>query len=101
MRIEENTNYACPDCGVRGLTVSGVTKGDGGMHRNSGGATYAIKQGIRRFVEPENHAARFGFHWNRHALTQLDRFTGRTVSRDRLFQVTGWARAHRLSIACF
>jgi SAM-dependent methyltransferase len=91
VRIEANAIYACPACGAGGWTVSGATEGEGEIRCIACGAKYAIKQGIPRFVEPENYAASFGYQWNRHARTQLDSFTGRTVSRDRLFGVTGWA----------
>ncbi|MBU1645429.1 MAG: methyltransferase domain-containing protein [Gammaproteobacteria bacterium] len=88
MRSEALDTYACPGCGGRTWNVADPDNGElvcGGC-----GASYAIRQGIPRFVEPENYAASFGFQWNQHARTQLDSFTGRPVSRDRLFGVTGW-----------
>ena len=52
--------------------------------------TYPIRMGIPRLVPLDNYADSFGFQWNVHAKTQLDSYTGLTVSRDRLFGVTGW-----------
>jgi SAM-dependent methyltransferase len=41
-------------------------------------------------VSGEHYAESFGFQWNVHARTQLDSFTGTAISRDRLFETTGW-----------
>ncbi|HEX6044444.1 MAG TPA: methyltransferase domain-containing protein [Pyrinomonadaceae bacterium] len=57
------------------------------------GATFPIDNFIPRFVPDDTYAASFGEQWNRYRLTQLDRFNGTTLSRDRLFQGTGWTPA--------
>ena len=49
-----------------------------------------IIRGIPRFVPHEHYTPSFGFQWKRHAQTQLDSTTGKPISRDRLFGVTGW-----------
>lgn len=90
MRREAIDTYACPGCGGQAWHITDPDNGE--MACGECGASYAIRQGIPRFVEPENYAASFGFQWSRHARTQLDSFTGRSVSRDRLFGVTGWSR---------
>jgi SAM-dependent methyltransferase len=46
--------------------------------------------GIARFVPADNYSASFGFQWNIHAKTQLDRYNGLAISRDRFFSQTGW-----------
>ena len=51
---------------------------------------YPIIAGIPRFVPLNNYAASFGFQWNRFRQTQLDSHTGRSVSRHRFLQATGW-----------
>lgn len=51
-------------------------------------ATVPVKEFIARFVPPENYAANFGFQWNRFRRTQLDSFTGVSVSRDRFLHST-------------
>ncbi len=38
---------------------------------------------IPRFVSGETYADLFGAQWNRHRLTQLDSYTGTTITRDR------------------
>jgi SAM-dependent methyltransferase len=54
------------------------------------GRRHAVHEGIPRFVPADNYAASFGFQWNRHAQTQLDSYTGRPISRERLFATTQW-----------
>lgn len=51
---------------------------------------FQIKNYIPRFVPAENYAKSFGFQWNKHARTQIDKFSGIDMSRDRFFQVTKW-----------
>lgn len=48
------------------------------------GKSYQIKNGIPRFVSAENYADDFGWQWNTFRQTQLDSYTGLTISRDRL-----------------
>ena len=57
---------------------------------DSCGEAYAIINEIARFVPASNYADSFGFQWNAHAATQLDSHCNVTVSRDRIFLVTGW-----------
>jgi SAM-dependent methyltransferase len=54
------------------------------------GDTYPIINHIPRFVKDDSYTASFGEQWNRYRRTQLDRFNGTTLSRDRLFDGTGW-----------
>ena len=42
------------------------------------------------FVASEHYAASFGMQWNRHRRTQLDSYTGLSISLDRLFASTGY-----------
>ena len=53
-------------------------------------AHYPIVNGVPRFVGEEHYAGSFGMQWNRHSRTQLDSHTRLPLSRNRLFQVTGW-----------
>jgi SAM-dependent methyltransferase len=41
-------------------------------------------------VQREHYAGSFGLQWNVHRKTQLDSYTGLPLSRNRLFQVSGW-----------
>jgi len=52
---------------------------------------YPIVNGVARFVQREHYAQSFGLQWNAHRKTQLDSYTGLPLSRNRLFQVSGWA----------
>lgn len=51
---------------------------------------YPVVNNIPRFVSADNYAHSFGFQWNVHRETQLDSYTGITMTRDRVFSVTGW-----------
>lgn len=51
---------------------------------------FSVQNSIPRFVPPENYAHSFGFQWNKHARTQIDKFSGISMSRDRFFYVTKW-----------
>ncbi|MET3908976.1 SAM-dependent methyltransferase [Bradyrhizobium sp. S3.3.6] len=54
------------------------------------GAAFPIVRGVPRFVPDDGYARSFGFQWNVHARTQLDSFTGKPISRNRLFAVSKW-----------
>jgi len=47
-------------------------------------------KGIPRFVPTENYADNFGLQWNTFRRTQLDSFSGTTITRDRFFAQTEW-----------
>jgi len=49
-----------------------------------------VHNGIPRFHAEAGDVSSFGFQWRRFARTQLDRYNGTTLSRDRLLQGTGW-----------
>lgn len=62
-------------------------------------ADFLINNYIPRFVPSENYANSFGFQWNTHSRTQIDKFSGLNMSRDRFFSVTGWPddlRGHKI-----
>lgn len=54
------------------------------------GGRYPVRDGIPRFVEGEGYAESFGDQWRRYRRVQLDSATGRTLSRERFYQATGW-----------
>lgn len=84
---------ACPECG-QAFDVDAVESVDGrvktGTLRCAGGHRYRIERFIPRFVPDDQYAASFGMQWNHFKRTQLDRYNGTTISRDRFVQVTGW-----------
>src|SRR5262249_28087380 len=51
-----------------------------------------VIKGIPRFVDASNYAAAFGVQWLRHQRTQLDSYTGTTLSRDRARHCLGERR---------
>ena len=77
----------CPSCRAGALAGR---DGDGGLACSNCHAHYPIVNGVPRFVGEEHYAGSFGMQWNRHRQTQLDSHTGLPLSRNRLFQVTGW-----------
>lgn len=62
----------------------------GELIEESSGPVFPIVNFIPRFVRDDSYTASFGEQWNRYRRTQLDRFNGTTLSRDRLFAGTGW-----------
>jgi len=63
--------------------------------RSPSGRAYPVIGGIPRFVPPENYAAAFGLQWKTFRKTQLDSYTGTSISRDRLERCLGGFSAVR------
>ncbi len=57
--------------------------------RGSCGCVFAVRKGIPRFVPDAGYADAFGIQWNAFPKTQLDSYTGTTISRDRLTRCLG------------
>lgn len=53
------------------------------------GCRVPIVKGIPRFVDSANYASNFGLQWNAFRRTQLDSYTGTTISSDRLSRCLG------------
>src|SRR5712692_9597659 len=53
------------------------------------GCGVPVVAGIPRFVTRENYAAGFGLQWKQFRNTQLDSYTGTTISKDRLTSCLG------------
>jgi SAM-dependent methyltransferase len=51
-----------------------------------------VRDGIPRYVEELDYAESFGEQWRRWRRVQLDSATGKSLSRDRFFNGTGWTR---------
>lgn len=89
--------YNCPVCsGELAALIPTSQSGENGSSSSSLSclrchATFPIRDGIPRFVCPANYAGSFGYQWNLHRQAQLDSHTGLTISRRRLFDVTGWS----------
>jgi SAM-dependent methyltransferase len=55
--------------------------------------SFVIRDGIPRFVPPNNYADHFGEQWKRYSLTQLDSYTRLPITRERMrrcFGATVW-----------
>lgn len=97
MKQEHIQRFCCTVCKESVLRFQGnESDGKSGQIKTGNllcmkcGTCYPIAGHIARFVEPENYAGSFGFQWNIHRKTQLDSYSGLTISHDRVFEVTGW-----------
>ncbi len=95
MKTKALAYYQCPACASTDLRVvsrrqEGEEVLEGNVACNLCSGSYPIRHGIVRFVSDQNYADSFGYEWNIHQKTQLDSYTGRPISRNRLFKVTGW-----------
>jgi len=92
MREDALKYFRCPKCGRETLSIAISEKEHIKTHIicEKCHQTFPIKNNIPRFVSVDNYAESFGYQWNIHAKTQLDSYTGTSISHDRLFQVTGW-----------
>jgi len=57
------------------------------------GCAIPIVNGIPRFVDSSDYAAGFGLQWNQFRKSQLDSYTGATISKDRLTHALGGSLA--------
>jgi SAM-dependent methyltransferase len=55
------------------------------------GDTIPIRNFVPRFVPNSGYADTFGKQWNQFQRTQIDKFNGTTLSRDRFYSGTGWS----------
>lgn len=69
---------------LRDPVAKGLLQSVGDRLAGSDGAEYPIVNGIPRFVSADNYAQDFGAQWNRFPRTQLDSYSGTTISEDRL-----------------
>ena len=53
------------------------------------GDRFPCRNRIPRFVEPSNYADAFGAQWKRYRLTQLDSYSGTTITQDRARRCIG------------
>lgn len=81
---------ACPNCKNAPLQLEGDRSAISALRCDVCESSYAIRNGIPRFVPETNYADSFGFQWNKHDVTQLDSHCSVDVSKDRVFGVTQW-----------
>lgn len=96
MREQALTILRCPETGERLTLRDAEREGEdvvsGTLVNESGSRTYPVVRSVPRFVDPQNYAGSFGFQWVRFRQTQLDSFSGTTISADRFFAATNWRR---------
>jgi SAM-dependent methyltransferase len=77
----------CPETGSD-LQLTGSAQREGeeildGSLVSAEGIQYPIRNGIPRFVVDDDYVSNFSFEWWRHRQTQLDRFSGLSISTDK------------------
>ncbi len=72
------------------VEVGGEIK-EGELICREDGLRVAIRNYVPRFTEDSGYTASFGEQWNRYRRTQIDKFNGTTLFRDRFYEGTGWA----------
>ena len=75
--------YVCPFT----KEILKITCTNGNLFLSSYENKYPIFNEIPRFVELKNYANDFGFQWKKFRKTQLDSFSGLTISEERLQRV--------------
>ena len=82
--------FLCPSCvdGRFGAVLEKVRSSE--LICTYCGIRFPVIDGIPRLVEMDNYGTSFGFQWNKHRQTQLDSYSGLTLSKDRLLAATGW-----------
>lgn len=84
----EIINFSCPNCGSDNPFL--YEKGNEFIRCKKCESKFLFKNKIIRFSSYENYAESFGFQWNIFRKTQLDSFVNKSISRDRLYEATGW-----------
>lgn len=95
MLKKQTLNYCCATCKEPLVSASQGAGGDNATKNTvlmceKCKAQYPVINDIPRFVDINNYSESFGYQWNIHRRTQLDSYTGKPISQDRLFAVTGW-----------
>ncbi len=94
MRIDLIEKLRCPKTGLRLILESNqigqVIIDQGWLKSIDGSSRYPIRNGIPRFVPESNYADNFGMQWNKFSKTQLDSYSGHSISSDRFWKATGW-----------
>lgn len=82
--------WRCPTCSATATLSS--AEGRPRLECASG-HSFGDQQGVLMLCEPEGYADSFGREWLAYSRTQVDKFNGTTISRDRFFQYTKWPRS--------
>jgi len=97
MKRDSLRYYQCIKCGSSNLEIRTFDQRTENTEIQTGSiaclqcqTSYAITKGVPRFVGDDNYASSFGYQWTLHSKTQLDKYTGLSISRDRLWEVSRW-----------
>jgi SAM-dependent methyltransferase len=96
MRREHITELVCPG-GSHGLELrNGAVEEQGEIKTgelvcSAEGLTVPIRDFVPRFVPNSGYSENFGQQWNHFRRTQLDKFNGTTLSKERFYSGTGWS----------
>ena len=63
-----------------------------GLLDESNNVVYPMHNGAFRLVSDNNYTANFGLEWNTFQKTQIDKYSGNTVSEERFFAQTRWTK---------
>lgn len=86
--MDASLPWRCPTCG-RSASLSAAP--EPALECEAGHRFGSVK-GVLHLCEATNYADSFGEEWLAYARTQVDRWNGTTISRDRFFQYTRWPR---------
>jgi 2-polyprenyl-3-methyl-5-hydroxy-6-metoxy-1,4-benzoquinol methylase len=96
MHIDLLEILRCPQTGEPLLLEDAVYEGDrivsGALVSATSTHRYTIRGFIPRFVPESNYADNFGMQWNTFRQTQLDSYSGHSISTRRFWGATGWRR---------
>src|SRR3954466_15370063 len=81
-------SFVALNCPIHAARPARLREASDGYHCPEG-CIFPIVNGVPRFVSQDNYAASFGLQWNTFRRTQLDSYTGTTISRDRLQRIAG------------
>lgn len=76
-------------CPLHATPLTIVPLPDGNLFCCQSGCNFPVVSGIPRFVASDCYASSFGLQWNTFRKTQLDSYTGTTISHDRLTRIVG------------
>lgn len=76
-------------CPLHATPLTIVASPDGNLFCCQSGCNFPVVSGIPRFVSSDCYASSFGLQWKTFRKTQLDSYTGTTISRDRLTRIVG------------
>ncbi len=63
---------------------------DDGLYSPDNQRVFPLTNGAFRIVSDDNYTSNFGLEWNTFQKTQIDKYSGLTVSQERFFAQTNW-----------